>query len=308
MTFASRLSLIVALVVGAIAAFLVRGVLLNMAAVSERAGVNSTIVVARTAIPFGAPLTRDNLQEVAWQSADPLGGSFAKVGDLLKDGRRLALLSMQRNEPILASRITAPNQRSTLSTQLEVGMRAVTIRVDEVRGVAGFILPGDRVDVISTRGEGGGQEAAAFADVLLQDAKVLAVDQLSDERQDKPTIARAVTLELTVQQAQKVVLAQGIGRLSLALRQANAVGEDASSRVTVSDLGGAEPAPRDRLAEIDKRLDAMKMSAEAALTQVDRDTARKLTDFETRMRGEMVPQPALHSMATATPSPPASAR
>ena len=302
MTLTSRLSLIIALVVGGIAAFLVRGVIQNMAAMSERAGRTSTIVVARKAILFGAPLTPDNLQEMPWRSADPLEGSFATVSDVLKDGRRLALQSMQRNEPILVSRVTGPNQRSTLSTEIDEGMRAVTIRVDEVRGVAGFILPGDRVDVISTRGEGGGQDSAAYADVLLQDAKVLAVDQLSNERQDKPTIARAVTLELTVEQAQKVVLAQGVGRLSLALRQANASGKDSTTRVTVRDLGGAEPVARDRLAEIDKRLDQMKASADTALTLADRNTAQKLTEFESRIRAEMLSQAAAHATAAPTPS------
>ena len=300
MTFVSRLSLIVALIAGAIAAFLVHAVLGNMIASSARAGMNSTIVVAKTGIPFGAPLTSDNLQEVAWQSADPLQGSFATIKELNKDGRRLALLSMQRNEPILATHVTGPNQRSTLSTQLGEGMRAVTIRVDEVRGVAGFILPGDRVDVISTRGEGGNQDSAAFADVILQDARVLAVDQLSEERQDSPTVARAVTLELTVQEAQKVVLAQGIGRLSLALRQANAVGADTSSRVTVGDLGGDGQTSRDRLAEIDKRLMDMKAANETAIQRADASAGQKITELETRLREEMLSRPAAAPPVPAT--------
>lgn len=299
-----RLSLLIALVVGGIAAFLVREVVQTVALTGGRGGPVGTIVVARAAIPFGAPLTADNLQEVAWQSADPLQGSFATVGDLVKDGRRLALLSVQRNEPILASRITAPNGRATLSAQLDEGMRAVTVRVDEVRGVAGFILPGDRVDVILTRNEEGGQDAAASADVLLQNAKVLAIDQVADERQDKPTVARAVTLELAVQEAQKVVLAQGIGRLSLALRQANGGGEDASARVTASDLGGVAQVSRDRLAELDKRVEELKAAAEAARTQADRDTARKLAELETRMRGQLAQPAAPTNFALAAPPKP----
>ena len=299
--FTSRFSLIVAVVIGGLAAFLVREVVQTMAVASSRAGQSGTIVVARKAIPFGAPLSADNLQEVAWRSADPLEGSFATVSDVLKDGRRLALLSLQRNEPVLTSRVTGPNQRSTLSTQLDDGMRAVTIRVDEVRGVAGFILPGDRVDVISTRGEDG-QGSAAYADVLLQNAKVLAIDQLADERQDKPTVARAVTLELDVQQSQKVVLAQGVGRLSLALRQANAVGEDKSSRVTVSDLGGDPQVSRDRIADLEKRVAEEKAAADAAQARADRETAQKLSDLESRMRGEIRAQPAKSPVLVPTPT------
>jgi len=301
--FATRTSLIVALLAGLIAVFLVRGVLQNIAASSDAAGRSGTIVVTRQPVAFGAPLSADNLREVPWRSADPLEGSFATIRDVLKDGRRLALVSLQRNEPVLATRITAPNQRATLSTQIDQGMRAVTIRVDEVRGVAGFVLPGDRVDLILTRGEGAGQEVAAYADVLLQSTKVLAVDQLSDDRQEKPAIARAVTLELTGQQAQKVILAQGIGRLSLALRQANGAVEDDPVRVTADDLGLSAAGSRDRLADIEAKLGAFATSVETARAATD----RKLSDFETRMRGEMLRTPAQTPlMATPPQSRPAS--
>ncbi|MDX7951728.1 Flp pilus assembly protein CpaB [Lichenihabitans sp. Uapishka_5] len=283
----------VALVMGAIAAFLVRAVLINMAAGSERAGLTTTIVVAKKPIAFGAALTLDNLQEVPWKSADPLSGSFAKAGDLIKDGRRLALVSMQRDEPILEQRVTGPNQRATLSTQLDEGMRAVTVRVDEVRGVAGFILPGDRVDVITTRGAGGGQDAAAFADMLLQNVKVLAIDQLADERQDKPTVARAVTLELTVNQAQKVVLAEEIGRLSLVLRQPNTADENKTARVTVNDLGGDGQAARDKLAEMEKRLADIKAADDAARAQAERAAAQKMADMDARLRSLAAPQSSM---------------
>lgn len=307
MTTAARISLVAALTIGGVAAFLVRETVRNIAAESVRANLTSTIVVARKGIAFGAPLTPENLQEVPWQTAEPLEGSFQKISDVVKDGRRLALVSMQRNEPILVSRVTGANQRATLSTQLDEGMRAVTIRVDEVRGVAGFIVPGDRVDIISTRGEGGSQDAAAFADVLLQNAKVLAIDQLADERQDKPTVARAVTLELGVQQAQKVVLAQGIGRLSLVLRQANAIGEDAAARVSVSDLGNQPSISRDQLAEIAKRLEELKVAADAARSETERNTNQKLVELEGRLRGELHPQPALTpTLTAAVPAAPSS--
>lgn len=294
MTSATRISLLVALVLGALAAFLVRTVLLNVVSGSQRAGLTTTIVVAKQPIPFGAALTPDNIKEVAWKSADPLNGSFATASDVLKGGRRLALVSMQRNEPVLDSHITGPNQRGTLSTQLDDGMRAVTVRVDEVRGVAGFILPGDRVDVITTRNTGGaGQDASAFADLLLQNVKVLAVDQLADERQDKPTVARAVTLELTVIQAQKIVLAEDIGKLSLVLRQPNNTDDAATARVTVSDLGGDGQGARDRLAEFEKRLADLKASDEAARAQAERAANQKLADMESRLRSMAVPQPAM---------------
>jgi len=164
---------------------------------------------------------------------------FATKAQLFKEGRRVVLVQMQRNEPILSSKITGANQRATLSAMIEEGMRAVSVRVDEVRGVAGFVQPGDRVDVILTRGEGNVGDTA-FADVLLQNVRVLAIDQLVGDKQDRPTVARAVTLELNVHQSQKVILAQGVGRLSLILRQAGGADPEPARRVTAADLAVGE--------------------------------------------------------------------
>lgn len=188
MRVSARISLIVALAFGTMAAFLVRGLIQSMGRGDQPAA--HTIVVAKGPIAPGAPLGPENLREVPWGSAERMEGGFGTVAELVKDGRRLALVSFQRNEPILTGKVTAPNQRATLSTQLDEGMRAVSVRVDEVRGVAGFVLPGDRVDLILTRGETGGSDQTAFADLLLQNAKVLAVDQIASEGQDKPSTLR----------------------------------------------------------------------------------------------------------------------
>jgi pilus assembly protein CpaB len=119
---------------------------------------------------------------------------------------------------------------------LDEGKRAVTVRVDDVRGVAGFILPGDHVDVALIRRENGQR----YSDLLLQNVKVVAIDQIANEQRDKPTVAKAVTLEVTPQQAQKISLATDVGRLSLILRQAGEVDTVADSRVTEADLGAPD--------------------------------------------------------------------
>jgi pilus assembly protein CpaB len=152
----------------------------------------------------------------SWWAASTLPeGAFATKHDLLKDGRRVLLTPLERNEPILSSKITAPGQRGSLSSLPGKGKRAVTVRVDGVRGVAGFILPNDRVDVVLIRSEG-----ENYSDILLQDVKVLAIDQLANRRQETPTVAKAVTLEVSTHDAQKVLLATNTGKLSLILRQA----------------------------------------------------------------------------------------
>ena len=155
----------------------------------------------------------------------------------------VALATIQENEPILSSKITGPGQRASLSTLLDRDKRAITIRVDDVRGVAGFILPNDRVDVVLIR-NASDSSGHRQSELLLQDIKVIAVDQLASEQKDSPVVAKAVTLEVTPLQAQKISLATSVGSLSLILRKAGDSNVVANRRVTETDLGEDEAATR----------------------------------------------------------------
>jgi pilus assembly protein CpaB len=225
-----------ALVLGGGAVYLTRGYIesriLNPAPVAS----TRTIVVATQPLNFGAALTGDNLTEIAWPASSIPEGTFSKKDELLKDGKRVVLTGIQKNEPVLMSKITEPNQKASLSVLIDENMRAVTVRVDDVRGVAGFVSPNDRVDVVLTRGE---QEKQS-AEVLLQNVKVLAVDQIAGERQDKALVAKAVTLEVDVQQSQKVILAQQVGKLALILRNAALMSSESTRKITAADLGVPE--------------------------------------------------------------------
>lgn len=234
--------LVVAVVLGGIAAVLARNWLANRAKLTE--GDVGTIVVAASPIAFGTQLTTENVKEIPWSTAVLPAGAFATKTDLLRAGRRMALALIARNEPILRSKITAPNQPATLSSMLPPGKRAVTVRVDDVRGVAGFIQPGDLVDVVLIRTEPDSHSDQSYSDIILQAVKVLAIDQVTGERSDKPTIAKAVTLELTPEDAQKVLLAANIGHLSLILRQPSADQVDHVHLVTAQSLGAPAPPPR----------------------------------------------------------------
>ena len=188
-----------------------------------------TIVVASKALRFGAELGSASLREMPWPDDAVPAGAFSKISDITSgSGRRVVLTAIEANEPILASKITGPGQRATLSATLQDGMRAVTIRVNDVEGVAGFVLPGDRVDVALTRQ---GDKGAATTDVVLQSTRVLAIDQTADERNDKPSVAKAVTLEVETAAAQKLALAASIGTLSLMLRKAGEVVNPSTRRV-----------------------------------------------------------------------------
>ncbi|MCC2099565.1 MAG: Flp pilus assembly protein CpaB, partial [Hyphomicrobiales bacterium] len=139
----------------------------------------STIVVAAKALPVGVELNRDTLREIPWPAEDQLQGSFTTIAKLLEGkDKRNTLATFQANEPILARKITGPGQRPTLAASIEPGFKALTIRVDDVVGVAGFITPGDRVDVLLSRRM---KESEAVADVVAQDVKVLGIDQTVDE-------------------------------------------------------------------------------------------------------------------------------
>jgi pilus assembly protein CpaB len=192
-----------------------------------------TIVVASKPLRYGNELAAPLLREIPWSKDALPAGAFAKVSDVLAGGKRVVLSAIEVNEPVLAVKITGPGQRATLSAMLHEGMKAVTIRVSDVEGVAGFVLPGDRVDIALTRLDGKG---GATADVVLQNATVLAIDQVADERAANPSIAKSVTLEVDTLAAQKLDLAASLGNLSLLLRKAGETGSEKSLRVSLKDL------------------------------------------------------------------------
>jgi pilus assembly protein CpaB len=192
-----------------------------------------TIVVASKPLRFGNELGSMSLREIPWPSEAVPAGAFTKISDLTSNGKRVVLTAIEANEPILASKITGSGQRATLSATITDGLKAVTIRVNDVEGVAGFVLPGDRVDVMLTRQQ---DKTVAATDVVLQNVKVLAVDQVADERADKPSVAKAVTLEVEVTAAQKLALAATVGTLALALRKAGEASPQNTRRITLSDL------------------------------------------------------------------------
>jgi pilus assembly protein CpaB len=235
--------LVIAVVLGALAAVLARNWLVSHGRANQVQAGTGTIVIAAAPLAFGAQLARDNLKEIPWGITALPEGAFATTQDLLSDGRRMALASIARNEPILRSKITAPGQRAALSAILDTGKRAVTVRVDDVRGVAGFIQPGDLVDVVLIRTGAETKTKEGYSDVILQSAKVLAIDQITGERPEQPTIAKAVTLEVSGEDAQKILLGTNIGRLSLMLRQPAEANAEPVRRVTEHDLGGPSVDP-----------------------------------------------------------------
>ena len=191
-----------------------------------------TIVVATKPLRFGEELATSAMREIAWPDGALPAGAFGKIADLMT-GKRIVLTPIDTNEAILAAKVTGPGQRATLSAMIQEGMTAVTIRVNDVEGVAGFVLPGDRVDVVLTRQN---DKNEATSDVVEQNARVIAVDQLADVRAEKPSVVKSVTLEVDVVDGQRLALAANVGTLSLLLRKAGEVAESTTRQVTLTDL------------------------------------------------------------------------
>ena len=210
-----------AVVLGFVAVYLARGWIQNQTrvAIAPQPQMNlTTVVIAKRPLSLGDEITREFVEAVPWPVSAVPEGSFRKVDELVRPGAdaRVALRSIQVNEPILKHKITGFGGKATLSTLIEKDMRGVTIRVNDVLGVGGFVLPGDHVDVLLTRKA---DKDSHITDVLIQNVKVLGIDQEASDDKDKPKVVRAVTLEVTPDQGQKLALASLVGTLSLSLRQ-----------------------------------------------------------------------------------------
>ena len=206
--------------------------------------MTKTIVVAAKPLRFGNELVAGSLREVEWPDKALPTGAFSKIAEVVGGAKRVALTAIEPNEPVLSSKITGPGQRATLSAMLRDGLKAATVRVNDIDGVGGFVLPGDHVDVSLTRQI---DKTNATTEVVLQNVRVLAIDQIADERIEKPSVVKAVTLEVDVVGAQKLSLAASVGSLTLMLRKAGEANSQYTRKITLDDLG-APSTPTARVA------------------------------------------------------------
>jgi pilus assembly protein CpaB len=246
--FASIAVLGVAVVLGAVA---VGGV--NYLLQANRASAAGdekplTIVVARQPLEFGTELQADLLREIPWRAQELPEGAFVSIKEVVGGERRVALRSIAPGELLLKDRVSGFGGRATLSQIIAPGMRAVALRINDVSGSGGFVLPGDRVDVLSTI-QPTNDRIDTTSDVLLRDVRVLAIDQTADDSQQGAVVAKAATLEVSPEDAQKIALASTIGSLSLSLRtiavdnEANLTSYDPPARtIRYNDLGPNRPA------------------------------------------------------------------
>lgn len=180
------------------------------------------ILVARANLPAGLIVQEKHLDWVTWPE-DALAPAFISrangatqqdwLGSVVRSG-------FVAGEPLTQTRLVKPGERGFLAAVLTPGNRALSVAVNATSGIAGFVFPGDRVDLILTHGidRDNGRSVRRASETVLSDVRVLAIDQSTNDQSTEPNVAKNVTLELTPKQAEKVTLLQDIGRLSLSLR------------------------------------------------------------------------------------------
>jgi pilus assembly protein CpaB len=181
------------------------------------------VAVASLPLAYGMDITPDKVKFVQYPIASLPPGAYKSMAELLPQGkRRVALRPIQVNQPLLAADLSGEGQNASIAALLPDGMRAATVRINAVSGVAGFVKANDTVDVLITRtpiGPDGANQGKQVTDVLLQNIRVIAMGQDAAGADGKPRVAGNVTLELTPLDAQKVALGQELGDLSLVLRK-----------------------------------------------------------------------------------------
>lgn len=236
----SAIALAVAVLIGLVAVYLANvyfnGVQQNQEGKLTQARLTK-IAVASQEIPLGTSLTNTNVQLVDWPAASVPPGAF---GDLRQATfRRIALERIMPGEPIMVSRISGTDGRATLSGRLSADRYAVSVPINEVSGVAGFVRPGDVVDVLLTRqipGDGS-KQYDKMTDVVVRGVPVLGVDQVLDRSKTDPAVGKTATLEVDMLDAQRLALARELGTISLALRNTVKAESAVTGTITQRDLG-----------------------------------------------------------------------
>ncbi|EKZ99312.1 Flp pilus assembly protein CpaB [Cupriavidus sp. HMR-1] len=230
------LMLLVALVAGAAAVVSASRWLLQQSSSSVK-----QVVVAANDLDLGQPLNGSQLKLVSWPAGSVPPGAFEDPKTL--DGR-VVRTSLQRGEPIIDAKLAPVGTKGGLSAVINDGKRAITVRVNDVVGVAGFALPGNYVDVIvNTNEDSKSAQNGSISKIVLEKILVLAVAQQVSRDDTQPKVVNAVTLEVSPDQAEKLDVARSVGTLSLVLRNQMDVADINTGGATKHTLLGKAELP-----------------------------------------------------------------
>ncbi len=199
--------------------------------VGQQSAENTTsVIVATRDLDLGAPLNASMFQVVLWPSGALPTGSF-KEQKLLEG--RVVRSPIFKGEPILEPKLAPEGTKGGLTSIIAGGKRAISVKVNEIVGVAGFALPGSFVDIMVNTMDG---KDKAVSKIVLKRILVLAVAQEANRDETKPKVVSAVTLEVAPEEAEKIDLARSIGTLSLVLRNPIDRNEDETAGIRREDL------------------------------------------------------------------------
>jgi pilus assembly protein CpaB len=203
--------------------------------------VSVQVVVAAAQMPVGALVTKEQVKLVPWPAKAQVPGTFSSIEAVVNRG---LIQSVAENEPLTESKLAPAGAGAGLSPTIPAGMRAISVKVDEVIGVAGFVIPGSRVDVLVTVNGNNGKESMARA--VVSNVQVLTAgtrfDQEKAQAEGKPIPTTVVTLLATPQDAERITLASTEGKIMLTLRNPLDTFVTETSGVHMANLTGA-PAP-----------------------------------------------------------------
>lgn len=180
----------------------------------KQQGASATlqVIVAKRDLQMGTRLQPDMLESIQWPKAAAIQDPLTSLDQALD---RVIHMPVLRGEPLLLSKLAPAGEKGGLSAVLSNGQRAVTVKVNEIVGVAGFALPGNYVDVMVNTPDSQNQPVSK---IVIERIQVLAVAQDVSSSENKPRVVNAVTLQVTPQQAEQIDLARSVGTLSLVLR------------------------------------------------------------------------------------------
>lgn len=200
------------------------------------------VAVAAVNLNLGQQILPEHIRMIDWPGGSVPAGAFLDAADL-KD--RVLRVNLQRDEPILDGKLAPVGTKGGLSAVIAEGKRAITVRVNDVVGVAGFALPGNYVDVVvNTRDDRKPKDDQSISKIVLEKILVLAVGEEASRDETKPKVVKAVTLEVTPEQAEAIDLARSVGQLSLVLRNQVDVAPVRTGGVTKDSLLGIAPPPK----------------------------------------------------------------
>ena len=191
------------------------------------------VAVAASDLSMGVKLTAKNMKLVDWPENIIPKGSYSDSSQLIN---RIAKVDISQGEAILSSKLALLGSAGDFASRIPSGMRAVTVPVNVVSSVAGFISPGMRVDVVSTVGISNDKEQTTSR-IIVENREVLAIDQIFQRENDKPTATQSVTLLLTPEEGEKVILAHQEGKLQLILRNSTDDAIESTPGITLKELG-----------------------------------------------------------------------